>query len=91
MRKINYDEFAKLANYKKPHRLMKLCCSFTIEECTYTDVIRARMKLFWFIILFIPACVFEFFGRIWTDIIMDFDFPSRWIANYRIDHKYNGN
>ena len=90
MEKLTYNEFAKAVRYKKPHRLMKLTCSFTKEEHKYDDVFRVRVKLFWFIILFIPACIIEFFERVWTDVIMDFDLPERSIGYYRFQHDITG-
>ena len=90
MKKLNYNEFAEGVNYKKPHTMMKLFCSFTKEESSYSDLYEARIKPFWFAVFFIPMCVYEFFGRILTEIIMDFEIPQRLIAHYRMPHKYTG-
>ena len=90
MEKLTYNEFAKAVGYKKPHRFMKLACNFTRESRKYDDVFRVHVKLFWFIILFIPACIIEFFGRIWTDVIMDFDLPERLVGRYSFQHDVTG-
>ena len=84
MDKITYNDFILLAGYKKPHYLMRLTCSFYGQDGLMYQI-WAKMKLFWYILFFIPVHIAKLFYVLWDGGLRDFEIEPRWISTYHVD------
>lgn len=84
MEKISYKDFAMLAGYTKPHYFMRLTCNFYMQDGIMVHL-WAKMKLVWYILLFIPCHIAELFYVLWDGGLREFEIESRWVTTYYVD------
>lgn len=75
--KISYKDYAKIQNYNKDHRCMRLVYKFNLtkmEEGIY-DICK-QTKLSSYLFLLIPEIIVQFFYVIWDGGLKDFQFPT---------------
>lgn len=78
MKKINYEELAILLGYKKSHPLEKIACNHYIEDnggCSVKVISKVKMPVY--ILLFIPACIFQVLALVWDGGLKNFSIESR--------------
>ena len=87
--RVNYKEFAKFMDYKKPHRLMRLNCNLYLEPMPH-DNTRARAVIKWptYLFLFIPVHIIAFFAYAWDGGIKNFTVEGRTVVNKVIPRKW---
>lgn len=90
--KISYKDFAYLMNYKKHHPFIKYCCNCYVIERDANVFMSAKVKLWIYILLFIPVHLLIFFYSLWDGGIKSCEVWERTVTNmhwYTIyDEKY---
>lgn len=84
MKKMSYKDFATLAGYKKNHYFMRVTCSFYYEDGLMIHI-WAKMKLFWYILFFLPIHIIKLFYVLWDGGLRDFAIEPRWITVHHVD------
>lgn len=77
MKKISYKELAILLGYKKNHTFKKLACNHYIEDNDYSVKVISKVKMPVYILLFVPACIFQALVLVWDGGLKDFSIESR--------------
>lgn len=90
--KISYKDFAYLMNYKMRHPFIKYCCDCYAIERDADVIMSAKVKLWIYILLFIPVHLLIFFYSLWDGGIKSYEVWERTVTNmhwYTIyDEKY---
>lgn len=92
MKKISYKDFAYLMNYELRHPFIKYCCNCYVIEQEADVFMQAKVKLWAYILLFIPINIIEFFYSLWNSGIKNYEiWESTIISKHRstiYDEKY---
>ncbi len=78
MKKISYEELAILLGYKKNHMLEKIACDHYIEDnddCIVNVISKVKMPAY--ILLFVPACIFQALVLMWDGGLKNFSIEPR--------------
>lgn len=90
--KVSYKDFAYLMNYKQRHPFTKYCCDCYVIERNADVIMTAKVKLWVYILLFIPVHLLIFFYSLWDGGIKNYEIWERTITTkhwYTIyDEKY---
>lgn len=73
--KISYKDFAYLMNYELRHPFIKYCGDCYVMEQDASVILTAKVKWFFYILLFIPIHIIIFFYCLWDGGIKNF---GRW-------------
>lgn len=84
-RKITYQQYRDLFNLTKKPGWLAPHCHYTIEvEDKWTAVCKARIPMWLFIILFIPAYVYQAVCLIWDGGLCEMSTIDREISRWNI-------
>lgn len=83
--KISYKDFAYLMNYELRHPFIKYCCNCYATEQEADVFMQAKVKLWVYILLFIPVHLLIFFYSLWDGGIKDFELWERTVTSM---HRY---
>ena len=83
MKKISYNDVAYICSFKKNHFFRKHFCNNYIWMNNLNEgMLKCDMKIWFYILMFIPSCIIEFFYLLWDGGIKYFEFFPR---NVRTD------
>lgn len=77
MKKISYNEVAYICRYKEKHFFERYFCNHYIWMNNPNEgVIKKDMKIWFYILAFIPFCIFQLVYLSWNYGIKYFEIPS---------------
>lgn len=85
MTKIKFTDAQYILRRKKPHRIERLCCYWTISAKGMNSG-KMKCKVHWlaYILLFLPVHLVELGTCLWDGGLKTFTFASRTIHNYNV-------
>jgi hypothetical protein len=85
MKKISYNDAAYICRYKEKHFFERYFCNHYIWMNNPNEgIIKKDMKIWFYILTFIPICILQFVCLLWDGGIKHFEIPSINIMAYNV-------
>ena len=83
MKKVSYDDIRYIGKYKRNSFFERYFCNWYISMSNRNEGwIKCRIKLWFYMLTFIPICLINFIGCLWDGGIKNFGIESRTIHHY---------
>ena len=77
MKKISYDDVAYICRFKEKYFFEKHFCNHYIWMNNSNEgMMKSNVKIWLYVLIFIPACILQFFYLLWDGGIKEFEIPS---------------
>ena len=77
MKKISYDDVVYIRRFKEKDFFKKHFCNYYIWMNNPNEgMMKCDIKIWFYILVFIPSCILQFFYLLWDGGIKEFKIPS---------------
>lgn len=78
VKKIKYNDAAYILGYKGKHFIGKYFCNWTLIKRDDNNIeIYGKIKMWLYILLFLPSCLFQIFYLMWDGGLKEFEIENR--------------